>query len=90
MYEINYTNTFKKSLKRMKKRGYDMALFEEVSQLLQENGSLPAIYSPHKLLGKLAGFWECHIQSDWLLIWKQDDEELLLLYTDTGTHSDLF
>jgi mRNA interferase YafQ len=56
MYEINYTNTFKKSLKRMKKRGYDMALFEEVSQLLQENGSLPAIYSPHKLSGKLAGF----------------------------------
>lgn len=90
MYEINYTNTFKKSLKRMKKRGYDMALFEEVSQLLQENGSLPAIYSPHKLSGKLAGFWECHIQSDWLLIWKQDNEELLLLYTDTGTHSDLF
>ena len=34
--------------------------------------------------------WECHIQGDWLLIWSQDDTELILLFTDTGTHSDLF
>ena len=47
--------------------------------------------------GKHKGFdetnprlWECHIQGDWLLIWSQDDTELILLFTDTGTHSDLF
>ncbi|MGC4129045.1 MAG: type II toxin-antitoxin system YafQ family toxin [Bergeyella sp.] len=57
---------------------------------MQETGTLPAKYKPHKLSGNYAGCWECHIKPDWLLIWKQNDNELILLLMDTGTHSDLF
>jgi len=47
-------------------------------------------YRPHKLSGEYDNCWECHIKSDWLLIWEQNDTELTLLFTGTGTHSDLF
>ena len=58
--------------------------------ILQETGSLPMQYHPHKLSGKFEGLWDCHIKSDWLLIWQQNDTELVLIMTDTGTHTDLF
>ena len=45
---------------------------------------------PHKLAGEYAGCWECHMQPDWLLIWRQNDLELELILVDTGSHSDLF
>lgn len=51
---------------------------------------LPSEYKAHKLSGKFQGNWECHIQPDWLLVWQQKDEELILLLIDTGSHSDLF
>lgn len=55
-------------------------------------GKRPAAreYKPHKLAGPLGGLWECHIQSDSLLIWEQKEDELILLMTRTGTHSDVF
>lgn len=89
-YFINYTGRFKKNLKQCQKRGYDMSLFEQVSHLLETTGSLPSQYRPHKLSGKYAGLWEYHIQGDWLLVWSQNDTELTLLSTDTGTHADIF
>lgn len=58
--------------------------------LLAETGTLPTHYKPHKLSGKYNGCWECHIKSDWLLVWMQNDKELVLLFTNTGTHADLF
>ncbi len=66
-----------------------MALLEKVIALLAETGTLPRQYYPHKLHGDLEGCWECHIRPNWLLIWKQNDTELTLLFTNTGTHSDL-
>ncbi len=90
MYRIERTNTFKKSFKRCLKRGLNPALFESAIRILQENGKLPPKYKPHKLSSKQSGTWECHIQPDWLLVWRQDDELLTLLLIDTGTHSDLF
>ncbi|MCL3852823.1 type II toxin-antitoxin system YafQ family toxin [Parabacteroides sp. GYB001] len=90
MYELEYANSFEKDLKRCKKRGYNLQLLQEAIDILQEKGELPAQYRPHKLSGKLAGLWECHIKGDWLLIWLQNDTELILIMTDTGTHSDLF
>ena len=86
-YSIDYTGKFKRDLKLCKKRGY---LFEKVSKLLEKTGTLPPEYRPHKLSGKYDGLWECHIQSDWLLVWSQNETELVLLFTDTGTHADLF
>ena len=90
MYEILFSNQFKRSYKKCIKRGYNKALFEEVVTLLAESGTLPLRYKAHKLTGEWNGFWECHIQPDWLLVWEQHDEELIMLMLDTGTHSDLF
>ena len=90
MYEILFSNQFKRSYKKCLKRGFNKALFEEVITLLAETGTLPSRYKPHKLSGEWKGLWECHIQPDWLLIWEQHDMELILILTDTGTHSDLF
>ena len=89
-YSIDYTNRFKKSLKKGVKRGLDSTLIEEAVALLSENGKLPASYKPHKLHGNYEGIWECHITPDWLMLWLQDDEKLTLLFLDNGTHSDLF
>ena len=61
-----------------------------VLDILLNNGTLPDIYKPHKLSGNRKGQWKCHIQPDWLLIWQQDDKELVMLMMNTGTHSDLF
>lgn len=90
MYEIKYTNQFKKSVKRCKKRGFKLDNLVKVVDLLQNNGQLPKKYKPHKLTGNYSNCWECHIKPDWLLIWLQDDNTLTLLFIDTGTHSDLF
>ena len=90
MYEVIYTGQFKKSLKLCVRRGLDVQAFKTVIDILQEKGELPKEYRPHKLTGKYKGCWECHIQSDWLLIWEQYDQQLRLIFVDTGTHSDLF
>lgn len=90
MYEIEYTNSFKRSFKKCLKRGLDSNVFEAALRILVEKGSLPQNYKPHKLSGKYRGLWECHLQPDWLLIWFQDDDKLILQLIDTGTHSDLF
>jgi len=58
--------------------------------LLEKQGKLPAKYKPHVLKGNFKNYWECHIQPDWLLIWKQDEPIKLITLTSTGTHSDLF
>lgn len=90
MYLLSTTNRFDRSLKLCKKRGYDMGSLQNVIDLLQKTGKLPAKYKPHKLTGNYKDCWECHIKPDWLLIWKQNDKELILLLLDTGSHSDLF
>lgn len=89
-YAIKPSKRFEKDLKRCEKRGYDMRLIKEVITLLAETGSLPATYRPHKLSGDYAGCWECHIKPDGLLLWEQYDNELVLLLTSTGSHSDIF
>ena len=89
-YIVRTTNRFDKNLEKMKKRGFPMDVFREVIKLLMVYGTVPSKYRPHKLTGCYAGKWECHLRPDWLLIWDQNDTELILLLIDTGTHSDLF
>lgn len=84
------TKTFRKDVERCRKRGYDMELLKTAIRLLEADGQLPMIYRPHKLSGQYGGSWECHLKPDWLLVWEQNDTELILLFTGTGTHSDLF
>lgn len=90
MYTIEYTNQFKKDLKRCVKQGRDIKLIHKAISILSNKGSLPASYKPHKLQGDYVGKWECHIQSDWLLIWEQFNNELRMIMTNTGSHSELF
>lgn len=89
-YTIRYSGKFKKSYKLCKRRGLNIGNLETVLRLLAETGTLPAKYRPHILTGNYAGIWECHIEPDWLLLWKQNDTELTLLLLETGTHSDIF
>ena len=89
-YAIKPSKRFEKDLKRCVKRGYDVRLIKDAITLLAETGTLPANYRPHKLVGDYVGCWECHIKPDWLLVWEQNDTELVLLLTSTGTHSDIF
>ena len=89
-YKYLATNQFKKDIKLCIKRGKSMEALKVVIEQLLESGQLPARYKPHKLAGPLKGLWECHIQPDWLLIWEQKDDELIMLMTRAGTHSDVF
>jgi mRNA interferase YafQ len=90
MYNIQYTNRFKKDYRLCKKRSLNIELLKEVIAILEATGTLPPQYKSHPLKGKFQGFMECHIQSNWLLVWQQNDKELILLFTNTGTHADLF
>ena len=89
-YLVTSSNRFKKDLKRCVKRGLNMRLIYDAIRILEESGVLPMSYHPHKLSGDKNGIWECHIQPNWLMTWEQDDEQLILLFLQTGTHSDIF
>lgn len=89
-YRYLVTNQFKRDVKLCVKRGKPIDALRSVIEQLLESGQLPARYKPHKLVGLYKGLWECHIQPDWLLIWEQRDDELIMVMTRTGTHSDVF
>ncbi len=88
--DIILSNRFKKDLKLAKKRGYNLDLLDEVVTALATSQTLDEKYRDHSLSGDYAGFRECHILPDWLLIYRIDHEEIFLLLSRTGTHSDLF
>lgn len=90
MYEFSTTRHFDKALKLCKKRGYPIEKLRKAIKILVETGTLPPKYRPHILHGNHEGKWEALIESDWLLVWEQNDKELTLLMLSTGTHSDIF
>ncbi len=90
MLKLATTNQFRRDYKRVKKRGYDMRLLDEVlTQLLQEK-TLAMRHCDHGLVGNYTGFRECHILPDWLLIYAIDNGKLILTASRTGTYADLF
>ena len=90
MYRIRPTTKFQKDVKRLKKRGYDLSSLTKVIQILGDGKSLPPQNRDHALSGNYAGFRECHIAPDWLLIYEISEDTLFLYLTRTGSHSDLF
>lgn len=90
MYELSNTGQFKKDFKLMLKRNYDILKLEKVLNLLQTGKSLPDKYKEHILKGNFKNHFDCHIEPDWILIYKRMDEEKLIILVRTGTHSDLF
>lgn len=89
-YQLVLSGKFKKGLKLAKKRGLDISLLNLVVNKLLQGIPLEPKYKDHGLEGNWKGFRECHIQSDWLLIYLVEDDILTLTLVDTGTHSDLF
>jgi mRNA interferase YafQ len=79
---------FKRDVKRMEKRGKPMAKLREVIQLLLDGNPLPLQLRDHPLDGKWKHFRDCHIEPDWVLIYKIEGDDLYLV--QTGTHADLF
>lgn len=88
MLRLNASTAYKKDLKLCKKRGYDLTLLNAVINTLLIPASLPPKNKDHPLSGNHAGERECHITSDWLLIYRVNNGELYLVRT--GTHADLF
>jgi mRNA interferase YafQ len=89
-YQIQITNKFKKSLDLSFRRGLDLELLKEVIHTLAKGETLDIKHRTHTLEGYKTVIWECHIKPNWLLLWQRNDEELILIFLDTGTHSDLF
>lgn len=90
MLMIKYHTMFKKDFKRIKKRGYDISRLEKIVELLANEVPLPEQFKDHNLSGNYNGFRECHIAPDWLLIYQVNNNELVLVLSRTGSHSDLF
>ena len=89
-YHIKFTNAYKKSYKRAKKRGLNLKLLDDVVEALGHGYKLDAKYRDHALHGNWEGFRECHIQPDWLLIYLVENDVLTLTLVETGTHADIF
>jgi len=83
-----YTRQFEKDIKRVKKRGKNLEKIKIIMRTLLQGQPLDPIHKDHKLIGNYLGRRECHIESDWLLIYKI--EEGRIIFERTGSHSDLF
>lgn len=88
MLDARYSTKFKRDFKVCAKRGYNLKRLQNVIDILRVPDSLPPKNRDHNLTGNYAGYRECHVEPDWLLIYQQTETELLLYRT--GTHSDLF
>lgn len=88
--DIVWTTRFKKDYKLAMKRQLNMDLLDDIIRTLSRGETLPAKNKDHELTGDWAGHRECHIQPDWLLIYRIEDDVLVLTLARTGTHSDLF
>ena len=88
-YTVKLTTQFKKDYKLAMKRGLKIGLLDEVITALAKGESLPEKYRDHALSGNWSGFRECHVLPDWLLIYRSENDILVLTLTRTGTHSDL-
>jgi mRNA interferase YafQ len=90
MYEIKKTSRFERDFARIRKNDYDMSLLRAVITLLRDGGPLPEAYQDHPLKANWTGFRECHIDDDWLLVYRKNDKKRLITLAATGTHAELF
>ena len=90
MYKIQASKKFKQQLKKAVSKGKDVEKLNRVVETLKGGEKLEEQFRDHKLRGSKKDLRECHIEPDWLLIYKIEKEKLLLLLIETGSHSDLF
>ena len=90
MFKIVPSNQFKRDLKLARKRGCKIEYLRDVVNALANEQKLDEKYRDHRLAGNYNGFRECHIEPDWLLVYRINQDALELFLFRTGTHSDLF
>jgi mRNA interferase YafQ len=88
MFAPVYTKQFARDVKKAKKRGKNLDKFKIIAETLLHGETLDELHRDHKLLGKYLGRRECHMESDWLLIYKIKDEQMV--FERMGSHSDFF
>ncbi|MFN8490126.1 MAG: type II toxin-antitoxin system YafQ family toxin [Caldilineaceae bacterium] len=88
MLRVRQSTQFKRDIKRLKKQGLDLSQLEAVVKKLIAQEVLERHYRDHPFLGNRKGYRECHIEPDWLLIYRIEGDELQL--AETGSHADLF
>ena len=88
MKKVSQTTQFARDVKKMRKRGKDLARLETIVRQLASGTPLDAKHRDHPLVGQWKPSHDCHVEPDWILIYTADDESLRL--ERTGTHSDLF
>lgn len=91
-YTVKYSSDFKKCLKKVTKQGKDIDKLMAIITSLANKEKLDPKFRNHKFSndGYFSDCYECHIEPDWLLVYKYFDDELVLLLVTTGNHSDLF
>ncbi|OGJ55236.1 hypothetical protein A3D11_01140 [Candidatus Peribacteria bacterium RIFCSPHIGHO2_02_FULL_49_16] len=90
-YAVVYTKAFLRDFRRLDKSDrYDLQKLHTIIQQLADGEILDASPRHHRLHGDMQGFFECHIQGDWLLVYERREKELILVAQRTGTHSALF
>lgn len=90
MLDIAYTSKFKRDVRSKRKQGADLGKLDAAILSLRRGEALPANMRDHALSGVYGGHRECHIEPDWLLIYRIDGDSLVLTAIRTGSHSDLF
>ncbi|MDR1001363.1 MAG: type II toxin-antitoxin system YafQ family toxin [Clostridiales bacterium] len=89
LYEVKQTIQFKRDYRLAKKRGQNLGLLQDIVLMLADGKPLPEKNRDHPLTSDWKGFRECHITPDWLLVYKSEDDILVLTLTRIGSHSDL-
>lgn len=89
-YTVKFTTQFKKDYKLAIKRGLKIRLLQDVISILAMGKTLPEANKDHALSGNWVDHRECHVLPDWLLVYRIEDDVLVLTLARTGTHSDLF
>lgn len=88
MYQPVFTNQFKKDMKRGQRQNRNTEQFKLIARELLSGSELDPIFRDHKLVGNFEGRRECHVESDWLLIYKQEEDRII--FERIGSHSELF
>jgi mRNA interferase YafQ len=83
-----YTRQFERDVKRVGKRGQNVEKLKIIARALIDGKKLDALHRDHQLIGNFAGRRECHIEADWMLIYKLEEDRII--FERTGSHADLF
>lgn len=88
--DVVWTSQFKRDYKSAMRRHLDISLLDDIIRRLAHGETLPPKNKDHALVGRWHGYRECHVRPDWLLIYRLENDVLVLALARTGTHSDLF